>query len=310
MAKLSIIILTYNSSIHIASCLESIFDLYSLPLLNDEYELLIFDNASSDTTIHVLERFFETHFKIRLSLFSKEREIQVGKNIRIIKNEGNYGFARGMNQSVREATGEYVLFLNPDSEVLDANISEMVDILESDERIGIVCGKVLDENARDELTAGSFYNFFSLLLFVIGVEERVGVRYSPSEKQYIDFGSGGFMMVDKNIFRNLGGFDENFFMYIEDMELCFRMKKKGYATLFYPYATIKHYGQGSSDRTYAVINILKGMMYFFKKHRSSYFYEFARTLLIGKAYIGLFIGNLSHNMYLIRTYRKALSILL
>lgn len=309
MTKLSIIILTYNSAKHIKFCIDSIFDFYSLALVRGEYELLIVDNASSDTTLPALEKYFNEQFKKNMSFLGSEKEIEVTKYIKIIKHKENFGFAKGMNQAVGASQGEYVLFLNPDSEMLDGNLSEMIEIMESNRSVGTVCGKVMTQDDKEEKTCGKFYNFFSIVLFVMGLDEHVGLRSSPSEKQYIDYGSGGFMLVDKEKFNSARGFDENFFMYIEDMEFCYRMKKSGYLTMFYPYATIRHHGQGSSDRTYAVISILKGMIYFFKKHRTPFFYKFARILLIGKARLGILIGGLTHNTYLTRTYKKALNIL-
>jgi GT2 family glycosyltransferase len=127
-----------------------------------------------------------------------------------------------------------------------------------------------------------------------------------NKKTSVDWVSGGFMLIRASVFKKLGGFDEHFFMYIEDMELCYRLKKAGLKVIYYPEAKAKHVGQASSNRTFAIINIFKGISYFYKKHRSLIEYYIVKSLLMIKALIAIFIGIVSGNAYLRRTYKQAL----
>lgn len=136
----------------------------------------------------------------------------------------------------------------------------------------------------------------------------MGVRFSPKKLQKVDFVSGGFMMAERIKFLDYGGFDENIFMYVEDMELCFRLKKNGYNTYFSSAMSIKHVGQASSSKTFAIVNIYKGLLYFHKKHSRHFLYILVKWLLVVKASILVMLGKVSNNKYLIDTYEKTLAV--
>ena len=114
------------------------------------------------------------------------------------------------------------------------------------------------------------------------------------------------MMVGKSVFEKAGGFDGQFFMYIEDMEFCYRVKKLGYKIYHESLATISHVGQGSSNKGFAVINIYKGLKIFYKKHKNALSYSILVFFLTVKAYLSIGIGKLQGNSTLVDTYQKAL----
>ena len=114
------------------------------------------------------------------------------------------------------------------------------------------------------------------------------------------------MLVRKDLFTKLDGFDEYFFMYIEDMEFCYRVKKLGYAVYYYPKTKVIHLGYGSSNRSFAIIQIYKGLPYFFKKHKGYIQYLLVIILLRLKAIIAILIGVLTKNTYLVKTYKQAM----
>ena len=90
------------------------------------------------------------------------------------------------------------------------------------------------------------------------------------------------------------------------MELCYRAKLAGYQTFFYPYVNVFHAEQGSSSRTFAIIYIYKGLLYYYKKHKNFLEYSLIKTLLFLKAVAAIIIGNITHNSYLVKTYRQAI----
>lgn len=112
-------------------------------------------------------------------------------------------------------------------------------------------------------------------------------------------------MIRREVFRKLEGFDRNIFMYVEDMELCFRVKKLGYNIVFSPESSLYHAEYGSSNRTFAIINIYKGILYFYKKHKP-WQYLIVKVLLAAKALVAICIGVLTNNSYLKDTYRQGL----
>jgi GT2 family glycosyltransferase len=141
---------------------------------------------------------------------------------------------------------------------------------------------------------------------LIGAEVFLGIRKSPNSISKVDWVSGGCMMVKKSLFEKLSGFDENFFMYIEDMEFCYRAKKIGYATYFYSDAKVLHKELGSGNRSFAIINIYKGISHFYAKHKNYFQYIVAKTLLKVKAKTAIIVGILTGNVTLIKTYTSAL----
>lgn len=281
---ISIIILTYNSELYIKKLLDSILERYKDSVKRKEIEIIVADNDSKDDTVSVAMQF---------------RDL-----VSIVNNGGNLGFAKGNNEAVKKAKGTHILFLNPDSEFFKGDIRKMLSILDISGN-GIVGGRILTYKEHTELSCGKFYNFLNILLLCFGLEEKFGVRFSPENSKYVDYVSGGFMGVKKDVFVQNGGFDEHYFMYVEDQDLCYRLKKNGLKTFFSTEAQIKHIGQGSSNRAFAVVNIYKGLSYFQKKHMSQLSYNLSVSVLKTKAFLLIIWGRITHNSYLTDTYEKA-----
>jgi len=290
MPDISVVILTYNSQDYIGLLLESLISKYKEKIIKDKLEIIVCDNNSADDTLKIVG------------------EIRTEK-LRVLVNKENLGFAKGINLGAKQARGKFLLFINPDSVFLEGDIFSLVKKFE-DEKVAIVGGRILQRNGKPELSCGKFYNFSNTLLLALGLEEKFGVRFSPVKDRVVDFVSGGFMMVKKEIFEKANGFDEKLFMYTEDMELCFRLKKQGYKVLFSSSATIKHAGQGSANRSFAVLNIYKGLLYFHKKNMGKISYFLVRLLLLKKAIALVLIGKISNNQYLAQTYSQAIKICL
>ncbi|MEK7120466.1 MAG: hypothetical protein AAB840_00045, partial [Patescibacteria group bacterium] len=115
-------------------------------------------------------------------------------------------------------------------------------------------------------------------------------------------------MVRKEVIEKVGGLDERFFMYLEEMEWCYRIKKNGFSVYFYPEAKVTHVGHGSGNRSTAILHIYKSLPYFYKKHANSVQYSIVKLLLVMKASIAIVVGLFTHNTYLTSTYRKALTL--
>lgn len=280
MAQISIIILTYNSSRFIEALLKSLIS------LKKDYEILVVDNDSSDETVKLAKKFEE---------------------VKVFETGVNLGFAKGINFGAKKASSKYLLFINPDTVFEDGNIEDMIELFKSKRSAGIVGGKLIDVDASPEKSAGRFFNLFETILLVLGLDEAFGVRFSPEKLSKVDFVSGGFMMIKKDLFEDLGGFDENYFMYVEDMDLCFRAKRIGFNTYFTPDTVVSHVSHGSSDRSFAVVNIYKGILYFYSKHKSKLEFEIVKFMLKLKARSIYLFGRLINNSYYTNTYKKALT---
>ncbi|MBI2026174.1 MAG: glycosyltransferase family 2 protein [Candidatus Levybacteria bacterium] len=115
--------------------------------------------------------------------------------------------------------------------------------------------------------------------------------------------------TSESIFDKIGKFDKNIFMYIEDMELCFRAKKQGIQTYFFPQSKVFHREHGSSSRSFAIKNIFEEILYFYKKHMPFWQYHLVKFILRVKATFLIILGKISGNSYFITTYSESLKVL-
>jgi len=115
-------------------------------------------------------------------------------------------------------------------------------------------------------------------------------------------------MIKRDIFIDIGKFEKEIFMYMEDQELCYRAKLRGFATYFYKDVEIIHKERGSSNKTFAILNIYKGIKLFYKKHKPQWQYLIALFLLKAKAFILVVLGEIVNNKYIKDTYRQALKV--
>ncbi len=291
MIQLSIVVLSYNTKTLTLNCIKSIANRYGSEINKGELEIIVVDNASTDGSQSAI-----LNIKNKIS------------NMQLIENKANVGFARGCNIGAGNAEGKYILFLNSDTQILDKGFLNMLDFLESHPEVAILGGKLHNTDGSVQLSAGKFYTLFNLVVMLLGMERFGMLRSSPDKIKQVDWVSGACMMLNKEIFKKLGRFDEHFFMYMEDMELCFRYKKLGLLTYFYPNIRVMHKGLGSSNRAFAVLHIYKGILYFYKKHKSFWQYLLVRIALGLKAVLLALVGIFSHNRYLKNTYKQAIRI--
>lgn len=290
MTVLSIIILSYNTKDLILKCLSSIFSNYKKELKEGLFEVIIVDNASTDGSIERIKNY--------------ELGIKPLKLI-IIKNGQNVGFAKGINIGAKEAKGKYLFFLNSDTELKNDKLKEMVVFLKEHAEVGILGAKMVNENGSPEKSTGKFFNLLNTILMLAGGERFGMLRFSPNKNEIVDWVSGGAMMIKSELFKKLSGFDEGFFMYVEDMDLCFRAKNLGFSTSFFLKAVIFHKQHGSSSREYAIFNIYKGISYFFRNRKPYWQYLLIKGFLKTKATFAFFIGSATGNSNLKNTYSKA-----
>lgn len=281
MPKISFLVLAYNSANYIGKLLESIEKFHKADIEEGKAEIIVVDNASADKTLDIVRKY---------------------KFAKVIENKENLGFSKGINTGAKKANGEYLVLINPDAEIKEKITEEVIKDFKQNDRLGVLGGKISDEHGRIEKSTGKFLKSFEILLMSLGLDEFFGIRNSFKSKKEVDFVSGAFMIVPKNVFDKLGGFDENLFMYVEDMEFCYRAKKEGFKVLFSPSISIVHHRHGSSDRSFAIKSIHKGLLYFQKKHGNSLSYFVVRLMLGVKTKSSFFLGKILKNKYLSNTY--------
>lgn len=283
---ISLVILTYNSGKHIEGLLRSIFDLLGKEINDGKIELVIYDNASNDDTLQKIKNLHD--------------------DVKIIRSSENLGYAKGINEALKHTKGEIVVVVNPDSELRSFDSQKIIDKFKNIDDLAILGFVLYDNNRKKELNAGSFFNPLTFLLYSLGLERIAGQRFSPEKDMEVEFVSGGFVAFRKNHFQRLGGYDEDYFMYVEDMDICYRAKHNGLKVMFSDVASARHMGQGSSNREFAITNIYKGLITFYKKNKSGFEFFYIKSLLVIKAALIIFLSGILRNKEIRNTYTKAL----
>lgn len=289
--KLSIITINYKKPQLTARCMESLYKEYKTFFANNEFELIIVDNASGDDSVNTL---------------NKEIVKNKYKNMSVVAHKDNNGFGGGNNFGVAHATGDYVLFLNNDT-VVGKGLNNMLFHLVDHPEVGILGGQLKNMDGSPQASFDSFYFLPQVVLLLLGAQRFSAEEVDRDEISKVDWVKGACLMMRKELFDTLKGFDEKIFMYTEDMELCYRAHLIGADTYFFPQVDIRHEDQGSSSRTFAIVQIYKGIVYFYKKHRSFLELQIVKLLLQTKASVLLLYGRLTNSEYFVATYEKALS---
>lgn len=288
---ISIITLNYNKPDLTRACIASLYDQYQGELEDNLFEIIIVDNNSEDDSVE----------KIKNEIRKKGY-----KNIHLIENGENSGFGKGCNIGAASAKGEYLLFLNNDTVVQDRGFLKMAAYCNEHKNVSILGGQLHNADGTLQPSSGNFYTLPKVLLLLLGMQRFGLVDKSPSHITQVDWVKGGLLMIRSEIFKKLGGFDEKIFMYTEDMELCYRAKQAGFSTYFFPDIMVIHKEHGSTNKTFAIVNIYKNLLYFYKKHKSKGEYYILKLLLTVKAYLLLGVGRLLQKPYLVTTYQSAL----
>lgn len=280
----SFIILSYNTRELLVSCIQSVID-HGV----QDFEVIVVDNASHDGSADQIKKQFP--------------------QVRVIENSENAGFAKGVNIGAEHAKGDYLLFLNSDAEITEDTVSQLIQPFEMHEKAGVVGGLLKNTDGSMQRSFSRFYDLVPVFLLLFGGDRVELVGHSVSNIQAVDWVSGGCMMIRKDVFDKVGRFDENFFMYLEDMELCKRVKQQGYEIYFNPHAEVTHIGQGSSNRQFAITHIYKGLLYYYRKHKNIVSVYVLQGMLTIKAVLAIGIGTAIGKKELVRTYRKALQMI-
>lgn len=290
--KLSIISINFKNPQLTLESMETLYGSYKKEFDDNIYEYIVVDNHSEDDSLKLLSQAAK-HYH----------------GFHCIENGQNNGFGAGNNFGVTHAKGDYLLFLNNDTQVKGKGISEMVAFLDGHPEAGIVGGELQNFDGTAQASTGKFFSLFPTILFLMGMQ-RFGVTdRNPKNAAQVDWVKGACLMIRKGLFEKLHGFDENIFMYTEDMELCYRAHKAGARIYFYPTKGILHKDQGSTNRTFAILHIYKNIPYFYTKHMPLWQLLSIRVVLISKATILVILGKITHNQYLSSTYAQALNVL-
>ena len=278
MPSVSVIIVSYKVRYYIEQCVDSV--LRSLP----DAQIIVIDNASADGSVEYLRSRFP--------------------QIEVIANPENSGFGSANNIALQHAEGRYVLFLNPDTVVAEKTLPGCVNFMDENPGVGALGvrmqygnGRFALESRRSVPTPGVSFYHMSGLGRLFPHSRRFG-RYHMTYMDRnsdcpIEVVSGAFMFARTDVVRDLGGFDESFFMYGEDIDLSYRILKAGYANHYLPLPIVHFKGESTVKTSFRYAKVFyDAMQIFYDKHFSSYrkvFSLFVKLLLKIKQ-ISTYIG--------------------
>lgn len=265
---ISVIIVSFNTAELLAMCLKSL----EIALKDLRAEVFVVDNNSADESVNTVKKEFSW--------------------VNLIANKDNVGFSKANNQAIRQAKGKYILVLNPDTKVQKESIKKMINFMDNNKNVGISTCRVELPNGKLDLDCRrhfpspwrSLTHFSGLSKIFRGSKlfDSYYMGYLDEKREHeVDSCVGAFMMIRKNLLDKVGNFDEEFFFYGEDLDLCWRFKEAGYKVMYTPITKIlhhkgaasgmkptsKHFTKASREsKRRALSESVRAMELFYKKH--------------------------------------------
>jgi O-antigen biosynthesis protein len=277
MFDISIVIVNYNVKDHLDACLASIYKSN-----NEEFNIEIFvvDNNSIDGSAN----------------FIKEKYPEVN----IIENYKNLGFSKANNIALKKVTGKFVLLLNPDTILEEGTFDKLIKFCADNKDVGAISSKLIQANGKLDLACKRSFPTLSVALpRIIGLSKlfpksRIFGKYNltyldENETYEVESICGAFMFIPKYVLDKTGLFDEDYFMYGEDLDLCYRIKKNGYKIFYYPEVKTVHLkGESTRKSGLTYVNNFYGAMNIFVKKNLGGSYLLSFIMRLGVFYWSFF----------------------
>ncbi|MFH1824880.1 MAG: glycosyltransferase family 9 protein [Candidatus Firestonebacteria bacterium] len=275
MKDIAVLIVNWNTKEYLKKCLVSIIT----NCKQDNYDIFVIDNNSYDGSLEMIKSEF--------------------KKVNLIENKENVGYGKALNQGIKIVKSKYLLILNSDVELKKDIMSVFLNFMEVNKNIGVVGPKLLNSDGTIQVSyniffPGIFSFFFNRILFLYFMKLKLRKNkvflklfYSSHKTRQVKWIGGSCMFIRKSAIEKTGYFDENFFMYGEETELCLRMKKAGYLVYYLPKVQIIHHEAQSSIKNFdkVFIEMYKSDIYFIQKYYNQIIVDLAKIFIL----IGLYI---------------------
>lgn len=285
---ISIIIVNYNTKELLNQTIQSVINTTN----NINYEILVVDNNSTDGSVNMLKNTYSNNSVVKP-----------------IYNSDNVGFSKANNKAMKAAKGKYILLLNSDTKVLEKCIEKSFEYMKSDHTIGALgCKLILGDGTLDHACKRGFPSPSASLYYMLKLDKLFPKvkKFGQYKMSYlskdtigeVDALTGAFMMVRHDAIEKIGFLDEEFFMYGEDLDWCYRIKEAGYKIMYYPEATTIHFkGQSSKKKKWKTLyEFYRAMYLFYNKHYKNKYNIFVSLLV----YTGIalrFALAMIHNLF-------------
>ncbi len=265
--QLSIVTVSWNVGALVGRLLDSIFQFTE----QIDYEVIVVDNNSKDDTVKILNENYAAWIE--------------SKKLKIIANNFNAGFSKANNQGLNIAAGKYILFMNPDMELLENSFKKLFDFMEQTPNTGICAcrllygDKTIQPNVKSDPNLCSqifillkLHHFFSWLPCL---KKYLRKDFDYSQKQYVEQVMGAFIFTRKEIMDKIHGWNEDYWLWWEDLELCRTVHDLGHEIIYLPITEVIHFEGKSFAQTHGLSKqkrFNKGLLTYFKKHHSELAY--------------------------------------
>lgn len=260
MKNLAIIIVSWNVKNLLIKLIRSIFK-YTKSV---NFEIVVVDNNSKDNTVFALKNNFS-------------KQIKSGR-LKILAEKENHGFAKANNIGWKASKAKYVWFLNPDMEFIEDSTSKMLDFFQNRKNLGAIGCKLLYKDREVQPTVKAFPKLADQLLILLKLHHFIKTKslkrylakdFDYNQIQEVDQIMGACVLTENSIMEKIGGWDEYYWLWWEDVDLCKRIKENGFKIVYYPKTSIIHY-EGKSFEQVPSLNkqkrFNKGMRIYFRKH--------------------------------------------
>lgn len=252
---ISIIIVSWNVRDYLKKCLNSIYKNQG----NLSLEIIVVDNNSKDQTSKMVIKEFP--------------------QVQLITNKKNLGFAKANNQAIKQANGDFILLLNPDTEILPNTLVESVKFMKNHSSAGVMGCQLLNSDKSIQPSVRHFPTIWPIFLMLIklpkifpnlkSINHYLNTDFNYDETQTVDQVMGAFMMIKKEIFKKIGLLDERFFVWFEEVDFCRRVWQQKYKVYYFPEAKTIHYGGSSFNQQKTIKKqwrFFRSAFYYFKKN--------------------------------------------
>lgn len=318
--EISLVMISYNTKKITLDTLKSIYKYTK----NVDFEIIISDHDSKDGSVEALQKFAKTK-----------------NNLIVLDTKSNPGFGAGNNFGAKRAKGEYILFINTDILFKTNVIKESLNWLKSHPEVGAYSCKLLNTDRTVQATGGYFPTLLRVFAWQFFVDDLPFVRsliksihpHEPhfsiinrfkqtrnkkitsqssfyNQPQSPDWVTGAYVVMTRKLFEELKGFDENIWMYAEELELCYRIKQKGFKVAYEPKPSIIHLGGASSGGSkLGITQEVKNLIYFFKKHKPSWQVPLVKLMFVlGSLLRFIIFGIIGNNETARQAYSEAIKL--
>ncbi len=265
---LSVVIVNWNTKKLLENCLSSIYKFTK----SINFEVIVIDNGSKDGSQAMVKEKFP--------------------QVKLILNKENMGFSKANNQGIKIAKGQYIFLLNSDTYLIENSFRKLLDKARSIEGdLGAIGPQLLNEDRTIQQSAGYFPHLPQIFFWMSFLDDLpIGMFFKPYHIDHdsfyknghqIDWVTAAAMLIPKKVIDEVGSLDPQIFMYGEEVEWCYRLKKDDYKIYFSPITKVVHIGRGSHQKipTKALIGEYKGLIYFYRKHKTYFALQILKVFL-------------------------------